>query len=166
MVTAPARREVVREMVTQGLSERRALTVAHMSAATLRYVARPDPDPRTHADAATAMVSVGGVRYTSSQRAFQQLDGLAVSMTTTDLPRPENRAVWDDTDRQVQYHEDRAQDHLRIAVATSGAAHRANHIRSEWRVCERERTGRGRTVGATWRKWHPINRKRVAPYGR
>jgi hypothetical protein len=32
-------------MVTQGLSERRALTVAHMSAATLRYVARPDPDP-------------------------------------------------------------------------------------------------------------------------
>jgi hypothetical protein len=44
-VTAPARREVVREMVTQGLSERRPLTVAHMSAATLRYVARPDPDP-------------------------------------------------------------------------------------------------------------------------
>jgi putative transposase len=32
-------------MVTQGLSERRPLTVAHMSAATLRYVARPDPDP-------------------------------------------------------------------------------------------------------------------------
>ena len=44
-MTAPARREVVREMVTQGLSERRPLTVAHMSAATLRYVARPDPDP-------------------------------------------------------------------------------------------------------------------------
>lgn len=43
-------------------------------------------DPRTHAEAATAMVSVGGVRYASSHRAFQQLDGLAVSMTTTDLP--------------------------------------------------------------------------------
>jgi hypothetical protein len=44
-VTAPARREVVRTMVTQGLSERRALTVVHMSAAALRYVPRPDPDP-------------------------------------------------------------------------------------------------------------------------
>ena len=45
MVTAPARREVVREMVTRGLSERRALTVVHMSAAALRYVPRPDPIP-------------------------------------------------------------------------------------------------------------------------
>jgi len=36
MVTAPARREVVREMVMRGLSERRALTVVHMSAAALR----------------------------------------------------------------------------------------------------------------------------------
>ena len=44
-MTAPARREVVREMVTQGLSERRALTVVRMSAAALRYVPRPDPDP-------------------------------------------------------------------------------------------------------------------------
>ena len=52
----------------------------------------------------------------------------------------------------------------RIAVATSGAAHQASHIRSEWRVGERERPGRG--VGATWRKWSPINRKRVAPYRR
>lgn len=32
-------------MVTQGLSERRALAVVHMSAAALRYVPRPDPDP-------------------------------------------------------------------------------------------------------------------------
>jgi hypothetical protein len=32
-------------MVTRGLSERRALTVVHMSAAALRYVPRPDPDP-------------------------------------------------------------------------------------------------------------------------
>jgi hypothetical protein len=45
VVTAPARREVVREMVTHGLSERRALTVVRMSAAALRYVPRPDPDP-------------------------------------------------------------------------------------------------------------------------
>ena len=44
-MTAPARREVVREIVTRGLSERRALTVVHMSAAALRYVPRPDPDP-------------------------------------------------------------------------------------------------------------------------
>lgn len=44
-MTAPARREVVREMVTRGLSERRALTVVRMSAAALRYVPRPDPDP-------------------------------------------------------------------------------------------------------------------------
>ena len=45
MVTAPARREVVREMMTRGLSERRALTVVRMSPAALRYVPRPDPDP-------------------------------------------------------------------------------------------------------------------------
>jgi hypothetical protein len=45
VVTAPARREVVRVMVTRGLSERRALTVVHMSAAALRYLPRPDPDP-------------------------------------------------------------------------------------------------------------------------
>src|SRR6187399_329145 len=32
-------------MVTGGLSERRALTVVQMSAAALRYVPRPDPDP-------------------------------------------------------------------------------------------------------------------------
>jgi transposase InsO family protein len=32
-------------MVTRGLSERRALSVVHMSAAALRYVPRPDPDP-------------------------------------------------------------------------------------------------------------------------
>jgi transposase InsO family protein len=40
VVTAPARREVVR-----GLTERRALAVVRMSAAALRYVPRPDPDP-------------------------------------------------------------------------------------------------------------------------
>jgi putative transposase len=45
VVTAPARRVVVRDLVTGGLSERRALTVVHMSAAALRYVPRPDPDP-------------------------------------------------------------------------------------------------------------------------
>jgi hypothetical protein len=45
VVTAPARREVVQEMVTRGLSERRALTVVRMSASALRYVPRPDPDP-------------------------------------------------------------------------------------------------------------------------
>src|SRR5215217_1397940 len=32
-------------MIIRGLSERRALTVVHMSAAALRYVPRPDPDP-------------------------------------------------------------------------------------------------------------------------
>ena len=42
MVTAPARRAVVRDMVTRGLTERRALAVVRMSAAALRYVPRPD----------------------------------------------------------------------------------------------------------------------------
>ena len=36
------KREVVRTMVTRGLSERRALTVVHMSASSLRYVPAPD----------------------------------------------------------------------------------------------------------------------------
>jgi transposase InsO family protein len=42
MVTAPVRREVVRTMVTRGLSERRALAVVRMSASSLRYVPQPD----------------------------------------------------------------------------------------------------------------------------
>jgi len=41
-VTAPARRELVREMVARGLSERRALAVLRMSASALRYVPQPD----------------------------------------------------------------------------------------------------------------------------
>ena len=42
MVTAPARREVVRKIADQGLSERHALRVIGMSASSLRY--RPAPD--------------------------------------------------------------------------------------------------------------------------
>src|SRR6185369_5312422 len=39
-----ARREVVRTMVTRGLTERRALAAVRMSASALRYVRRPDQD--------------------------------------------------------------------------------------------------------------------------
>jgi transposase InsO family protein len=42
MVTAPERRVVVRGMVERGLSERQALTVAGMSASSLRYTPAPD----------------------------------------------------------------------------------------------------------------------------
>ena len=42
MVTAPARRELVRDIAAGGLSERRALSVAGMSASALRYVPAPD----------------------------------------------------------------------------------------------------------------------------
>ena len=42
MVTAPARRELVRFMKEKGLSERRSLKVARMSPSSLRYVAAPD----------------------------------------------------------------------------------------------------------------------------
>ena len=41
-MTAPARRELVRSMVARGLSERRALAVADMSASALRYTPVPD----------------------------------------------------------------------------------------------------------------------------
>ncbi|MBD3828679.1 MAG: IS3 family transposase, partial [Stenotrophomonas sp.] len=37
VVTAPVRRLLVRSMVEKGLSERRALVVARMSASALRY---------------------------------------------------------------------------------------------------------------------------------
>jgi len=46
MVTAPARRELVRWMQAKGLSERRCLAVARMSASALRY--EPKPDRNTH----------------------------------------------------------------------------------------------------------------------
>lgn len=42
MVTAPARRAVVWDMVAYGLSQRRALSVVRMSPAALRYAPRPD----------------------------------------------------------------------------------------------------------------------------
>ena len=42
MVTAPARRELVRWMRTRGLTERRSLAIAGMSASALRYQPRPD----------------------------------------------------------------------------------------------------------------------------
>ena len=41
-MTAPVRRALVREMIDRGLSERRALGVARMSASAFRYQARPD----------------------------------------------------------------------------------------------------------------------------
>jgi len=42
VVTAPARRLLVRQMTSQGLSERRALAVVRMSASALRYAPRQD----------------------------------------------------------------------------------------------------------------------------
>ena len=42
MVSAPARRELVRDMATQGLSERRSLQIVRMSASALRYQPAPD----------------------------------------------------------------------------------------------------------------------------
>jgi transposase InsO family protein len=42
MVTAPAKRELVRWMTTKGLSERRSLAAVRMSASALRYRPRPD----------------------------------------------------------------------------------------------------------------------------
>jgi transposase InsO family protein len=42
VVTAPARREVVREMIVRGLSERRALRIVRMSASSRRYMPARD----------------------------------------------------------------------------------------------------------------------------
>lgn len=42
VVSAPARREGVRSMTVQGLSERHALRVVGMSASSLRYSPAPD----------------------------------------------------------------------------------------------------------------------------
>ncbi|RRN53454.1 IS3 family transposase, partial [Pseudoxanthomonas sp. SGNA-20] len=42
LVTAPARRELVRHLVGKGLSERRSLAVVRMSASAYRYAPRPD----------------------------------------------------------------------------------------------------------------------------
>ena len=42
MVTAPAKRELVRDLMDGGLSERRALAVVCMSASALRYEPQPD----------------------------------------------------------------------------------------------------------------------------
>lgn len=41
-MSAPARRDMVRFMVSRGLSERRALLVIRMSASALRYQSAPD----------------------------------------------------------------------------------------------------------------------------
>lgn len=41
-MTAPVRRDLVRQLMDRGLSERRSLSVLRMSASALRYVPRPD----------------------------------------------------------------------------------------------------------------------------
>ncbi len=41
-MTAPVRRDLVRQLITKGLSERRALVAVRMSASAFRYVPRPD----------------------------------------------------------------------------------------------------------------------------
>jgi len=41
-VTAPVRRDLVRQLMDRGLSERRSLSVLRMSASAFRYVPRPD----------------------------------------------------------------------------------------------------------------------------
>jgi len=41
-LTAPARRELVRQLIDRGLSERRSLRFVEMSASAFRYVPRPD----------------------------------------------------------------------------------------------------------------------------
>jgi hypothetical protein len=44
VVSAPDRRELVRYLIGQELSERRALAIAGMSASAYRYEPRPDPN--------------------------------------------------------------------------------------------------------------------------
>lgn len=53
MVTAPARRVLVREMTERGVSERRALTVVRMSASALRYTPAPDRNVELRAQIVT-----------------------------------------------------------------------------------------------------------------
>ena len=60
-MTAPARRAAVREMVTGGLSERRALAVVRMSAAALRYAPRPDPDPGLRDASSRWRIAIAGM---------------------------------------------------------------------------------------------------------
>jgi hypothetical protein len=44
MVSAPDRRELVRYLIGQELSERRSLAIAGTSASAYRYESRPDPN--------------------------------------------------------------------------------------------------------------------------
>ena len=46
MVAAPLRRELVRWLKSKGLSERRSLLIAKMSASAMRYQPRPDSNVR------------------------------------------------------------------------------------------------------------------------
>ncbi len=56
MVTAPARRELVRHLVDKGLSERRSLAVVRMSASAYRYAPRPDRNIELRAGGASALL--------------------------------------------------------------------------------------------------------------
>lgn len=91
-MTASARRELVRQTATQGLSERRALAVAGMSASALRYSPRPDrnvfdrtADSRvikclTIVDDAThEAVAIETERAISGHGVVRVLEGLALS---------------------------------------------------------------------------------------
>jgi len=64
MVSAPARREQVRNMAGKGLSERHALRVVGMSASAFRYTPRPDRNVELRAQ-------IQGLAYRTSATAWE-----------------------------------------------------------------------------------------------
>lgn len=66
MVTAPARRMLVRQLMERGLTERRALAVVRMSASALRYVPRPDRNVELRGEGALLRLARRGTSATAS----------------------------------------------------------------------------------------------------
>ena len=103
MVTAPVRREVVREMVARGLSERRALAVGRMSASAFRYVPRPDGNAVVRdriVDLAQRHRRYGaGMIYLKLRQAGHVINHTRVDRLYTEAPAPvEAPSTQDDPD--------------------------------------------------------------------
>ena len=92
MVTAPARRVLVRDMPAQGVSERRALAKLRMSASSLRYTPAPD----TNAALRTRIVALAhrhrrsgaGMIYLKLRQAGEPVNHKRVVSSTAFAGRP------------------------------------------------------------------------------
>jgi len=85
-------------------------------------------DPRSTVAAIDGRVPIGQVRYASSHRPFQGLDGVPVQITPTDLLGQKNRTIRHDPNRQVKHNQDYPQVDLCPPVGPEPCPYRPDRL--------------------------------------